>query len=66
MTRSVLTRRIAILSILILCFAGTVAALNVTLYSATGFVASYLNALARHDVEGALEMRLRFRSGWTV
>ena len=35
-------------------FAGTVAVLNSTLYSASGFVGSYLNTLARHDVSAAL------------
>ena len=45
----------ALLAGLILAaFAGTVAVLNSTLYSASGFVGSYLNALARHDVNAAL------------
>jgi hypothetical protein len=57
MKRSVLTRRIAIFSVLILAFVGTVTGLNVSLYSASGFVSSYLHALARHDVQGALGMR---------
>lgn len=35
-------------------FAATVIALNATLYSAGGFVGSYLAAVARHDVDGAL------------
>jgi hypothetical protein len=38
----------------IAAFAGTVAVLNSTLYSASGFVSSYLNTLARHDVSAAL------------
>lgn len=42
------------LGIVVLAFAGTVLTLNLTLYSASGFVSSYLNALARHDVAGAL------------
>ena len=37
-------------------FAGTVAILNSTLYSASGFVQSYLDALARRDAPGALEL----------
>jgi hypothetical protein len=35
--------------ILVAAFAVTVGALNATLYSASGFVGSYLDALARHD-----------------
>jgi hypothetical protein len=42
------------LGIVIVAFAGTVVTLNLTLYSATGFVSSYLTALARHDLSGAL------------
>ena len=41
---------------LVLAFAGTVVTLNSTLYSAAGFVSSDLDALARHDVGGALAM----------
>jgi hypothetical protein len=41
-------------AILIVVFAGAVVTLNVSLYSASGFVGSYLNAIARHDVTGAL------------
>ncbi|MBC7589493.1 MAG: hypothetical protein H7226_00430 [Salinibacterium sp.] len=37
-------------------FAGTVAILNSTLYSASGFVHSYLDALSRRDAPGALEL----------
>ncbi len=37
-------------------FAGTIAILNSTLYSASGFVQSYLDALARRDAPGALEL----------
>lgn len=57
MHRTALTRRIAVFSVLLLAFVGTVTTLNVSLYSATGFVSSYLNALARHDVDAALQMR---------
>ena len=37
-------------------FAGTVVILNSTLYSASGFVRSYLDALSRKDASGALEL----------
>lgn len=57
MNRSALTRRVAIFSLVILAFVATVTTLNVTLYSATGFVSSYLQALARHDVDAALAMK---------
>lgn len=55
------TRRLAIrwgvvFGVLILAFAGTIVTLNLTLYSAAGFVSSYLNSLARHDVGAALAM----------
>jgi hypothetical protein len=56
MDRSAATRRVALVSLLLLAFVGTVTGLNVTLYSATGFVSSYLHALSRHDSEGALAM----------
>ena len=39
-----------------IAFAGTILALNSTLYSASGFVSSYLDALARGDSNGALGM----------
>lgn len=44
------------LGILIVGFVLTVAALNATLFSASGFVRSYLDALARQDAEAALEL----------
>jgi hypothetical protein len=44
-----------VVALILLAFAGTVVALNATLYSAEGFVRSYLSALARHDVDGALQ-----------
>lgn len=40
--------------ILLAAFGATVAVLNSTLYSASGFVASYLDALERHDTSAAL------------
>lgn len=45
-----------VLGVLALAFAGTILVLNSTLYSASGFVSSYLDALARHDSNGALGM----------
>ena len=45
-----------VFGVLVLAFAGTVITLNSTLYSAVGFVSSYLDALSRHDLEGALAM----------
>jgi len=45
-----------IFGVLILAFSGTIVALNSTLYSAAGFVSSYLDSLARHDVDSALAM----------
>lgn len=41
---------------LALAFAATIVVLNSTLYSAKGFVGAYLDALARHDANGALGM----------
>ncbi|MBU1588732.1 MAG: hypothetical protein KKH51_12415 [Actinobacteria bacterium] len=53
-------REFIILSIaaaaIVAAFGGTVLVLNATLYSASGFVRSYLDSLARHDVAGALEL----------
>jgi hypothetical protein len=45
-----------VFAIVIAAFAGTVLVLNSTLYSASGFVRGYLDAIARHDVDGALEL----------
>jgi hypothetical protein len=56
MERSVLTRLLVLSGLLVAAFVGTVVTLNLTLYSASGFVHSYLDSLARHDVEGALAM----------
>lgn len=41
--------------VLVGAFAITVIALNNSVFSASGFVSSYLSALARHDLAGALE-----------
>ena len=49
-------RWILVLAAIAVAFAGTIFALNSTLYSASGFVSSYLDALARHDSNGALGM----------
>jgi hypothetical protein len=46
----------ALLALLGVSFALVVVALNSTLYSPGGLVRSYLDALARHDVPGALEL----------
>ncbi|MFM9877616.1 MAG: hypothetical protein ACKVOG_07180 [Rhodoglobus sp.] len=46
----------AVAALVIGGFAGTVLLLNATLYSASGFVGSYLDALARQDAPGALEL----------
>lgn len=43
-------------AVLVAAFGGTVLILNATLYSAGGFVRSYLDSIARHDVDGALEL----------
>lgn len=45
-----------VFGVLLLAFGGTVFALNSTLYSASGFVSSYLDALSRHDLAGALAL----------
>ena len=45
---------LVLLCALVGAFAATVLALNATLYSAGGFVGSYLSALERHDVDEAL------------
>jgi hypothetical protein len=41
---------------IVLGFAATVLMLNATLYSPAGFVRGYLDALQRHDADGALEL----------
>jgi hypothetical protein len=56
MERGRKTRWLVLASLLVAAFAGTVVTLNLTLYSASGFVGSYLNALARHDAAGALAL----------
>jgi hypothetical protein len=56
MQRKALTRWLVLCGLLIAGFLATVTTVNLTLYSASGFVHSYLDALARHDVEGALAM----------
>lgn len=43
-------------TLIVAAFGVTVLVLNATLYSASGFVRSYLDSLARHDVDGALEL----------
>ena len=56
-----LIRRIGIawfvvLGVVVVGFGVTVLVLNATVYSASGFVRTYLDALARHDSAGALEL----------
>jgi hypothetical protein len=55
MRRALLTWSV-VFAVLIGAFAITVAALNANLYSAGGFVHSYLSALARHDAASALQL----------
>jgi hypothetical protein len=52
----ILARWLLLAGLLLVAFLGTVIALNQTVYSPAGFVRSYLSALVRHDVEGALAM----------
>jgi hypothetical protein len=47
---------LVLFGLLVLAFAGTVVVLNSTLYSANGFVGSYLAALSRHDVDAAVDL----------
>lgn len=55
MRREFVTWGVTLLLILA-AFVGTVLILNASLYSASGFVRSYLDALARHDADGALQL----------
>lgn len=55
MRRQIITWSI-IGALIVAAFLGTVLVLNATLYSASGFARSYLDALARHDADGALEL----------
>lgn len=55
MRREIITWTV-VAALVVAAFAGTVLVLNATLYSAGGFVRSYLDSLARHDVDGALEL----------
>ena len=62
MRREYITSSI-VAAIIVAVFGGTVLVLNATLYSAGGFVRSYLDSLARHDVDGALELAGTVASG---
>jgi len=62
MRRDIITWSI-VAAIVVAAFGGTVLVLNATLYSAGGFVRSYLHSLARHDVDGALELAGTVASG---
>jgi hypothetical protein len=55
MRREIITWTV-VAALIVAAFAGTVVVLNATLYSAGGFVRSYLDSLARHDLDGALEL----------
>jgi hypothetical protein len=55
MRRTLLTWS-AVFALLFVGFGTSVVALNESLYSAHGFVGRYLEALARHDAAGALEL----------
>lgn len=52
----ILARWLVLVGMLLLAFLGVVATLNVTVYSASGFVSSYLHAVARQDVDDARRM----------
>jgi hypothetical protein len=55
MRREILTLSIAA-GVVLASFGATVLILNSTLYSASGYVRGYLDALGRSDVDGALEL----------
>ena len=55
MRREIITWSV-VLVIILAAFGGTVLILNASLYSASGFVRGYLDSLARHDADGALEL----------
>ena len=52
----ILARWLVLLGMLLLAFLGVVTTLNVTVYSASGFVSSYLHTVARQDVDEARRM----------
>lgn len=55
MRREILTWSLVV-AVLVGGFIGSIAILNATLYSASGFVRGYLDAVARYDATGALEL----------
>jgi len=55
MRREIITWSI-VAALIVAAFTGTVLILNSSLYSASGFVRGYLDALERKDAEGALEL----------
>lgn len=55
MRREIITWSI-VAAIIVAAFGGTVLVLNATLYSAGGFVRTYLDSLSRRDVDGAMEL----------
>lgn len=54
--RRIVISWVVLVGVMSAVFAGSVVTLNATLYSASGFAGSYLDALARHDVSAALEL----------
>lgn len=54
MERRRFTAWLVALAVIVIAFTATVITLNQTLYSASGFASSYLSALARHDLSGAI------------
>ena len=55
MRRELITLSV-VLGVILAGFGATVLVLNSTVYSASGFVRTYLDALARHDLAAALEL----------
>lgn len=62
--RHIIINWVVLGGLIVAAFAGTVIALNVTLYSASGFAGSYLAALSRHDVSEAVKLAGPV-PGWT-
>lgn len=55
-TRRMLVSWSVVVGLVLLGFAATVLALNASLFSASGFARSYLDSLARHDLDAVLAM----------
>ena len=54
MRREIITWSV-VLAVILGAFGATVVILDSSLYSASGFVRGYLDALSRHDADGALK-----------